>query len=158
MREERRARGTEQGKNRRTMGRISAGTRGNRTEKRGGLDYPDRRLSKRRKGTRGQRERRLYGAIAAIAATLFLCTAASLLLCSFLSVAQNQEKEVLYKYYTSVMVRPGDNLWSLAEQYSDGYASAESYVREVIRVNHLFQEEVRAGEYLILPYYSSEFK
>lgn len=63
-----------------------------------------------------------------------------------------------YKYFSSIMVGYGDNLLSIAEQYvDDHYDSVEQYVNEVIHINNLKENEVKAGQYLVIPYYSDEF-
>ena len=80
---------------------------------------------------------------------------------SFLSKAETRESDtVYYKYYTNVEVQSGDTLWSLAEVYMDeNYASRDEYIREVKQVNHLSKgDTIVSGEYLILPYYSTEYK
>ncbi len=68
-------------------------------------------------------------------------------------------EDVFYKYYTSVQIEPGDTLWSLADKYADceHYASQEQYITEVMNMNHLTGEDICAGNYLIIPYYSTEF-
>ncbi|MDO4291988.1 MAG: LysM peptidoglycan-binding domain-containing protein [Eubacteriales bacterium] len=78
----------------------------------------------------------------------------------FLSSAQEESRAVSYKYFTSVLVRSGDTLTSIAHTYADHhYESLEAYVREVRETNHLMDaDEIRAGDYLIVPYYSGEFK
>lgn len=71
------------------------------------------------------------------------------------------EGEVQYKYFTSIQIQYGDTLWSIAEEYiadCDAYASAADYVDEVMSINHLRDEKILSGQYLIVPYYSSEFK
>ena len=92
-----------------------------------------------------------------------LCIAITLaiLFGSFLSKAETKASEVTYyKYYTNVKVQSGDTLWSLAEVYMDeNYASRDEYIREVKQVNHLSKgDTIVSGEYLILPYYSTEYK
>lgn len=64
-----------------------------------------------------------------------------------------------YKYYTSVQVKYGDTLWSLADQYADDeHYDHFSYVAEVKSINHIHDEnQIIAGTTLILPYYSSEY-
>ena len=92
-----------------------------------------------------------------------LCIAVTLaiLFGSFLSKAETKASEVTYyKYYTNVEVQPGDTLWSLAEAYMDeNYASRDQYIQEVKQINHLSKgDTIVSGEYLILPYYSTEYK
>ena len=66
-------------------------------------------------------------------------------------------QEQRYKYYTGVFVRPGDNLWTIAKDYiTDEYESIDSYIAEVMQMNHLSQPQVQAGNYVYVPYYSDE--
>lgn len=69
------------------------------------------------------------------------------------------DKTISYKYYTSIEIAWGETLWSLAEEYAgEEYASTDDYVYEVMEINHLREETLTAGQYLVVPYYSSEFK
>ena len=78
---------------------------------------------------------------------------------ALLTHANTELENISYKYYTSVQIQPGDSLWSLADRYADceHYASQEQYITEVMNMNHLTGEDIYAGNYLILPYYSTEF-
>ena len=38
------------------------------------------------------------------------------------------------------------------------YDSANEYVREVMNMNSLTEETIYAGQHLIIPYYSAEYK
>ena len=63
-----------------------------------------------------------------------------------------------FKYYTSVEVSPGDSLWSIAERYlDDHYKDHQKYISEVVSINHLEDDSITSGQYLIVPYYSEEF-
>lgn len=63
-----------------------------------------------------------------------------------------------YKYYSSIVVKSGDSLWSIAKEYAGTYYnSLEDYISEVAGINHLKDDQIRAGQYLIVPYYSQEF-
>ena len=76
------------------------------------------------------------------------------------SKAQDKEEVVLYKYYANIEVQNGDTLWNIAERYfcEDKYDDYEHYISEVMYVNGIYNERISAGSYLIVPYYSSEFK
>lgn len=68
-------------------------------------------------------------------------------------------ENISYKYYTSIEIAYGESLWSIANKYAgEEYASAEDYVHEVMKINHLQEETLIAGQYLVVPYYSTEFK
>lgn len=78
---------------------------------------------------------------------------------ALLSQANTELVDVSYKYYTSVQIEPGDTLWTLADRYADKehYVSQDQYIAEVMSMNHLDDENIYAGNYLILPYYSADF-
>lgn len=60
-----------------------------------------------------------------------------------------------YKYYTSIEIKQGDSLLSIADQYmTAGYKNKEAYVNEVMSINGLDDTTIHAGEYLTVPYYS----
>jgi hypothetical protein len=78
---------------------------------------------------------------------------------SLISRAQEPGTPVFYKYYTSIRIDEGDTLWSLADSYADeNFKSREAFIQEVVRTNHLLDETICEGDYLIVPYYSAEFK
>ena len=78
---------------------------------------------------------------------------------SFGSVAKEDSADNIYKYYTSIEVKTGDTLLSIAEKYAAShYDSYEDYIEEVIFINSLRDEKLRPGSYLIVPYHSGEFK
>lgn len=78
---------------------------------------------------------------------------------AIVSKATSANEEVSYKYYKSIEISTGDSLWSIAETYAgEEYASAQNYIDEVKLINHMSDDSLTAGQYLIVPYYSTEFK
>ncbi|MGN0432371.1 MAG: LysM peptidoglycan-binding domain-containing protein [Lachnospiraceae bacterium] len=78
---------------------------------------------------------------------------------AIVSKATASDEKVSYKYYTSIEIAYGDSLWSIAETYAgEEYASAQRYIDEVKEINHMSDDNITAGQYLIVPYYSAEFK
>lgn len=76
------------------------------------------------------------------------------------SRASTGEEQVSFKYYTNITVRYGESLWDIADSYIDyeQYKDKKAYIAEVMSINHLEDEDmVKAGQYLIVPYYSTEF-
>lgn len=90
---------------------------------------------------------------------LCLCVSLAVLSTSFLSKAESADKTTYYKYFTSVEVMPGDSLYSFAQEYCDEihYDSYEDYISEIRYINHLSDNSIQAGNYIVVPYYSSEF-
>lgn len=117
----------------------------------------DRDMRNHQRKLRRQREVRRTFIMAGIAIVLALIFALSYH--TILSHANSEIEDIAYKYFTSVQVEPGDTLWKLAEKYADQehYASRDQYIAEVMAMNHLNDEVISAGSYLILPYYSLEF-
>ncbi|MDC7292345.1 MULTISPECIES: LysM peptidoglycan-binding domain-containing protein [unclassified Butyrivibrio] len=85
----------------------------------------------------------------------------SFLLSTLILDAQSDEYAPEFKYYKQITVHSGDTLWDIAaENISyDHYSDIASYVAEVSCINNLPENcNILAGESLIIPYYSAEFK
>ena len=78
---------------------------------------------------------------------------------AIISHATENNTEVSFKYYKSIEINTGDSLWAIAETYAgEQYTSTQDYIDEVMHINHLSDESLIAGQYLIVPYYSTEYK
>ena len=78
-----------------------------------------------------------------------------------MSGATSDAYEPEFKYYKSVTVHSGDTIWDIAQEYysEDNYSSFNSYLYEIISLNRLDSEgTLKAGENVIIPYYSKEYK
>lgn len=74
------------------------------------------------------------------------------------SSAKDNDELVYYKYYSSIVVDRGDTLWSIAKEHMGAqYDSEKEYVKEVMQMNALSDDEIIAGQHLVIPYYSAEF-
>ncbi len=114
-------------------------------------------LRQRRNAIRRKRElkKHMFMFILGIICVLFLSFSYQ----AFVSNANSSIEDISYKYYTSILLESGDTLWTLAEEYGDEvhYKSVSAYIKEVMEINHLDSEQITAGNYLIVPYYSTEF-
>lgn len=124
-------------------------------------DMTDRELRAYRRKLRRQREQRkkLFSAAVSFAAVLLLVIVC---VCSYHGITSkaSDNAPVSYKYYTDVIVKGGDSLWTIADRYIDydQYRSKQAYIDEVCCINSLYDEsEIRPGQRLIVPYYSTEF-
>lgn len=65
--------------------------------------------------------------------------------------SDNKEKKVM-----SIQIKDGDTYWSIAKKYadSDKYDDYNDYIKEVKEINHISGDYLKAGGYLIVPYYS----
>lgn len=58
------------------------------------------------------------------------------------------------KYFTSIQIKRGDSLWSIAKKnISEEYTSVHEYVEEACEANHIYDGEIKEGMYLVIPYY-----
>jgi len=64
-----------------------------------------------------------------------------------------------FKYYTSIQIKNGDTLWSIAKKYiTDDYNNIQEYIDEVKSINQLGPDDIHSGQYLTIPYYSNVFQ
>lgn len=90
---------------------------------------------------------------------IFLFIIGSILIGSSISGFANTEpkEQTTYKYYTSIAIEKGDTLWSIAAKYKTSeYEEIGDYIKEIKRLNHLYDDKICSGKYLIIPYYSTE--
>lgn len=58
------------------------------------------------------------------------------------------------KLVTSVEIKKGDTLWSIASEYiSDEYDNVSDYIKEIKQSNGMNSDEIHSGNYIIVPYY-----
>lgn len=73
-----------------------------------------------------------------------------------------EETKPLYKYYQSYMVEKGDTLLSIAYEINDDTCTEkqiEECVEEMMHINSLDHKgTICYGNYIIVPYYSAEYK
>ncbi len=90
-----------------------------------------------------------------------LTAAALIIICSMLSGtirAQAASTEPSYKYYKSIRIQKGDTLWSIAGSYMTAeYEDIDAYIREICALNHIEDSEIHYGQYITVPYYSSDY-
>lgn len=69
--------------------------------------------------------------------------------------AEEEFVKPLNRYYTSIQLQQGDNLWDIAGQYLEGSGySKKEYVEELKRMNGLKSEKIHSGEYLTVVYFA----
>ena len=58
------------------------------------------------------------------------------------------------KYYTSIEIKPGDSLWSIATEYmSEEYENVQEYIEDIKAFNGMGDDTIHSGRYIIIPYY-----
>jgi hypothetical protein len=59
------------------------------------------------------------------------------------------------KLVTTIEVKKGDTLWDIASLYfTDEYDDLNEYIEEIKDSNGMLSDEIRAGNYIIIPYYA----
>ncbi len=114
------------------------------------------RLYKRQLRRKQQIRRRVFTMIATICVIVFCAVSYQ----GIRSLASSGEEQLKFKYYTQVTVAYGETLWDLSENYIDyeEYKDKNEYIEEVQSINHLAEvDSIRAGQTLIVPYYSYYF-
>ena len=78
-----------------------------------------------------------------------------ILVCSFVSLIDNGDVERRNKYFSTIKVEEGDTLWSIAQvYYSYEYSDYTEYIEEVKDINNMKDENIKKGNYIIVPYYA----
>ncbi len=63
------------------------------------------------------------------------------------------------KYYKSVRVEAGDTLWTIADEYiADLNIDKQEYIAEICALNDICEDEIHAGDYIVVAYYSQDMK
>lgn len=76
-----------------------------------------------------------------------------------ISSAKESSENQLFKYYSVIDIEYGDTLDKIAGEYADvSITDPDEYIDEIIFINHLESDKICAGQKLVIPYYSHEFK
>ncbi len=110
----------------------------------------ERRIRNNRKRRIRQRRRN----VAVFVATLAFVSICFFMISGLLVNAQSSHETVTHKVYSSIPVSAGDDLWSIADEYNVADATdISSYVAEVRSINHLEDDVIKSGMYLVVPRY-----
>lgn len=85
---------------------------------------------------------------------IFIAAVSAVLIMSCNAVKTNAAVNSGTKYYKSVIIEPGDTLWSIAERYMDDseYYDTRDYIKELRTINNLATDNIKCGNHLIVPY------
>ena len=73
----------------------------------------------------------------------------------------SSEKDIAsyHKYYASICIESGDTLWTIADEYIEGFHISKSdYIAEICEINGISEDTIHAGDYIVIPYYSQDVK
>lgn len=75
------------------------------------------------------------------------------------ALANSSDNRPVNKYYTSITVENGDTLWDIADEYISGYdIDKNDYIAEVSVLNNLSEDEIHAGQSIVVAYYTRDVK
>lgn len=91
-----------------------------------------------------------------------LFTIAFMVICAFFlfgSIAKAKSNRQTYTYYCSYEIQPGDTLWTIANKYviEDGQ-DKEEFISTVKSINHMLDDDLNTGDYIVIAYDSYEVK
>lgn len=106
-----------------------------------------------------RRQRELRNKIVYAILTVVIVLTAVLSFHSITSQAQDESAEVTYKYFTSLEVEKGDSLWNIAQEHIDYtyYDNVQDYIDEVMDINNMKDDTVKAGQCIVIPYFSNMY-
>ena len=113
-------------------------------------------ISERANESLSRREAQVRAQKCCIAITIVFIIALGILFGTSIHVfaSDNQSRE-LHKYYKTVQVEAGDTLWDMAGEYVEGTGiSRSAYIEEICGINGISEDEIYAGEYLVVVYYA----
>lgn len=58
------------------------------------------------------------------------------------------------KTFRAIEIQKGDTLLSIANEYADGDTRIQDYITEVKQINHIHDDRIHSGCYLVIPVYS----
>lgn len=107
-----------------------------------------------------RRQRELRNKIIFTVMSLIIIVTAVFAFQSFVSKAQEENPDVTYKYFTSLEIEQGDTLWNIAQEYIDYgyYDNVQEYVDEVLDINNMSDDTIKAGQCIIIPYFSNIYQ
>ena len=95
--------------------------------------------------------------VAMISVILFLIFFAA---STMVTDAQSDTFEPDYKYYKVLTVNMDDSIWKIASENIsyDHYETIDEYISEICAINNILGDKIYAGDDIVVPYFSKEFK
>ena len=96
-----------------------------------------------------------------LAIAIIVIVAVGILLGSSINALASSDKDIssYNKYYVSIRIESGDTLWTIADEYVDGFnLSKADYIAEVCQINGISENNIQAGDHIVVPYYSQDIK
>ena len=92
---------------------------------------------------------------------LLILVSLSILLGTSMNVFAGSKADIssYTKYYKSIQIEAGDTLWNIADEYiEDLNIDKKEYIAEICELNEICEDEIHAGDYIVIAYYSKDIK
>ena len=119
------------------------------------------KISKRANESLRKREAVVRRQKSILAIAIILIVSFGVLLGTSMNALASSEKDIssYNKYYVSIRIESGDTLWTIADEYIDGFNLKKAdYIAEICQINEISENDIHAGDYIVVPYYSHDFK
>ena len=115
-------------------------------------------ISERANESLSRREAQVRAQKCCIAITIIFIIALGILFGTSIHVfASDNSQQTLHKYYKTICVESGDTLWDIAGEYvQNTRISRQEYIEELCKINGICEDEIYAGEYIVVVYYDVE--
>ena len=115
----------------------------------GGRSKEDQR---RHHAGRGKTRKSLFLRTACLSAAVLCIVFAATIHISGSSESEIAAEEADSVSYMTIRVSEGDTLWSIADEYmGPEYESREEYIETVMEINDVYDGNIHAGSYLVIP-------
>ena len=75
----------------------------------------------------------------------------------FTNIASANSCRPVYTYYTSYEIQSGDSLWTIADQFmGPDYTDKQDFINNIKRINHLGDDNITEGKFIVIEYSSYE--
>lgn len=94
-----------------------------------------------------------YRVILVLISVLVIITYSIAFGCSLSSAHGDSQQDISERYYKSIEIQKGTNLWDIAREYKPDTMNTQEYMQELCRVNQIQDPDViQEGQYLIVSY------